>query len=302
MARVSLVFLALLILSGCSALKPKYVGKEYKEFEHELGCTWHTDFGPSFEYELESRGNSKILKVYSGRHKTKGTGFVKKRKIYKKYQKVLAYPPSYYTKYIGEEVVEKKEGHCIKAKVPGGSDKVSVRIYPSRMKGSAYPNKDGLVAIDLLEPAILAGKDRQLEIRTDSVVTYKEYGKKRERRERIRDKYILPKHVVNDLVSRFKSIEAGSAIPESNEAALAAKYAYDRYGDLKLSAEFLNKVEEAKAEARKKGIPARKTSAARGLLRLARINPIGMVAGLFLDLALSGGSSDNTRKLTFVDP
>ena len=300
MTRITVILMALIMLSGCSVLQPKFVGHEYKEYEREVGCNWHTEYAPSFEFEIVSRGNSRVLKIFSGRHKTQGTGHIKYRQTYEKYQKSLAYPPRYYKKYIGEEVIEEEDGYCRKVRVPGGSQEIQVRLSPPGMRGSKLPNQNGEIAIHLMEPAILAGKDRTIKVSASAVVDYKMPGDQREKRKRISESFEIPNYIVNELLSNFHEIETGSIQPDSKESALALKYAYDKYGELKWSAEFIAKVEEARVESKSRGIPLRKTNAARGLLRLARINPIGLIAGFFLDLALSGDSVD--AGITFVEP
>lgn len=291
-----------LALNGCSSLHPKKVGYKYKYFEEKIGCDWEIQSPPSIEFELVNSTKYPKLIIYSGRHKSRGTGYQKKRQVYERYEVPFTYPTKYQVKYLREEIIEKEDGECINSRWPGGSDKINVRVATSGMSGSKFPNNNGLVAIDLLEPAILAGNDRELIIHANSRVTYNESGKKREISKNTSNTFTVPISTVNYLISYYKSIKSGEIEASPHEAYLSAKYVYDSYGNIKLSAKFIKQLEEARSESKRKKVPVKRTNAARGLFRLARLNPVGIIAGLFIDAAISSSGDSSTRKLTFVEP
>ncbi len=301
-AIVRTVFLAAvtIIASGCSVFKPKLVGHEYKEYTRETGCNYYVEYLPEFEYAIEDRGNSKILKVYSGRFRSQGTGHITRRQIFEKYEKALTFPPRYYTKYVGEETVSQEEGYCRKVRVPGGSGEIKVRITPVGMRGQRLPTSNGEVAFDLLEPAILAGRDRTLQVRTDAGVTYRMPGEPSESKRAISRTLEIPSGVVTELIDSFDRLQNGEVTPDERERIVAAKYAYDMYDKLKLSAEFAEKVGKVRDESRVRGIAIRETESILELRRFLKTNVFSFALDIFLSLVFSEGEAG--PPITFVDP
>ena len=286
-------------ITSCSILEPKFVGYEYKEYSHDLGCRNQVLFGPRFEYKIQNNSNSKVLVIYAGRVKSKGTGYTKHRQKYEKYQDKLSWPPRYYRKYIGTELIERKEGMCGIARIPGESKDINIRIKSLDMAGTNNANKDGLVAIDLMEPAILSGMNNNITVEVNALVEYKSaFMNEGIIRERIYDRYIVDSSIVNELIINYKNIKNGKLSKNKLEAILDVKYIYDQYGNIQLSKELFDKVEEAKWESKRKRIPIRETKALKGMAGLLRTNLLGFLAEILFDAI----THEYMRKIIFVQP